>query len=80
MWLQCADPSTPEKCAEVWAKESNALACSYVYKYANNGTDLGESGYALGAVPIAELRMAKAAVRLGNWLERVVDGEERMEL
>jgi hypothetical protein len=80
MWKQCVDPSTPEKCAEVWAKESNALTCSYVYKHAQNGTDLGDNGYALGAVPIAELRMAKAAVRLGEWLERLVGEGERMEL
>jgi hypothetical protein len=57
------------------------LTCSYVYKHAQNGTDLGENGYALGAVPIVELRMAKAAVRLGAWLERLVgEVEERMEL
>jgi hypothetical protein len=79
MWKQCADPSTPETCAEVWAKESNALTCDYVYNHAQNGTDLGENGYALGAVPIVELRMAKAAVRLGEWLNRLV-GEEDGEV
>jgi hypothetical protein len=84
MWLKCSDPSTPETCAEVWAKESNALTCNYVYEHATNGTDLGENGYAVGAVPIVELRMAKAAVRLGKWLNCLVDGvvgeEKRMEL
>lgn len=73
MWLKCADPSTPEACASGWAAESNRLTCDYVYKYARNETDLGTTGYAFGAVPIVELRIAKAALRLGTWLNRLVE-------
>jgi hypothetical protein len=80
MWRKCVDPSTPEKCAEVWAKESNALDCNYVYKHLQNDTDLGPSGYADGAVPIVELQIAKAAVRLGAWLNGIVEGVKESEV
>lgn len=72
MWLTCSDPSTPERCAAGWATESNRWTCDYVYKYARNDTDLGTSGYALGAVPIVELQISKAALRLGTWLNNLV--------
>jgi hypothetical protein len=85
MWLACSDPSTPEKCAAGWATESNRWTCDYVYKYARNDTDLGTSGYAFGAVPIVELQISKAAIRLGTWLNRLVEsvqssGDEILEL
>jgi hypothetical protein len=38
-----------------------------------NGTDLGTSGYATGAVPIVELQISKAALRLGTWLNKLVE-------
>ena len=74
MWLTCSDPSTPEHCATVWATESNRWTCDYVYSHVNNDTDLGTDGYAVGAVPIVELQISKAAYRLGTWLNRLVDG------
>ena len=77
MWLKCAVPSTLETCASVWAAESNRLTCDYVYKYAQNDTDLGTSGYGFGAVPIVELRIAKAALRLGTWLNRLVESVDQ---
>jgi hypothetical protein len=86
MWLACSDPSRPEECAESWAKESNKWDCDYVYSRVRNDTDLGEDGYADGAIPIVELQISKAALRLGTWLNKLVGGamyvaeEENIEL
>ncbi|KAI4648653.1 uncharacterized protein J4E78_008716 [Alternaria triticimaculans] len=87
MWLSCTDPSTPEECATSWAKESNKWDCDYVWSRVTNDTDLGTNGYAAGAVPIVELQISKAALRLGTWLNNLVEGakptveeEEMMEL
>jgi hypothetical protein len=57
MWLACSDPSTPVECATRWARESNKLTCDYVYSRVDNKTDLADSGYALGGVPIVELQV-----------------------
>ncbi|KAJ4366242.1 hypothetical protein N0V83_007878 [Neocucurbitaria cava] len=76
MWLACSDPSTPEVCAESWAKESNKWDCDYVWSRVRNDTDLGTNGYATGAVPIVELQISKAALRLGTWLNNLVVGEK----
>ena len=76
MWLACSDPSTPELCATSWAKESNRWDCDYVYSRVRNDTDLGTNGYADGAVPIVELQISKAALRLGTWLNKLVGGED----
>lgn len=73
MWLSCVDPSTPEKCAATWARESNRWDCDYVYQRVRNDTDLGTDGYATGAVPIVELQISKAALRLGTWLNKLVE-------
>jgi hypothetical protein len=73
MWLACTNPSTPEECATSWAKESNRWDCDYVYSRVVSGTDLGTSGYATGAVPIVELQISKAALRLGTWLNKLVE-------
>ncbi|KAI4680389.1 uncharacterized protein J4E84_008037 [Alternaria hordeiaustralica] len=87
MWLSCTDPSSPEECATSWAKESNKWDCDYVWSRVTNDTDLGTNGYAAGAVPIVELQISKAALRLGTWLNNLVEGakptveeEEMMEL
>jgi hypothetical protein len=53
------------------------LNCDYVYSQTINGTDLATSGYATGAFPIVELQMSKAILRLGTWLNRLVDSEQQ---
>ncbi|KAL2013369.1 hypothetical protein VTN00DRAFT_894 [Thermoascus crustaceus] len=80
-WTACTDPSTPLACGLAWARESNAWTCDYVYSQVINGTgvDLATSGYAEGAYPIVEVQVAKAAVRLGTWLNRVVEGRYERE-
>jgi hypothetical protein len=74
-WISCTDPSRSLECALSWARDSNALNCDYVYSQTINGTDLATSGYATGAFPIVELQMSKAILRLGTWLNRLVDGD-----
>lgn len=74
MWLACSDPATPVECAAHWAHESNAWTCDYVYSRLDNTTDLAKNGYAVGAVPIVELQISKAALRLATWLNKLVDG------
>ncbi|ORY16643.1 nuclease PA3 [Clohesyomyces aquaticus] len=73
-WLSCIDPSTPIACAMKWARESNEWTCDYVYSQIFNNTDLATSGYATGAYPIVELQISKAALRLGTWLNKLVEG------
>lgn len=72
-WLTCSNPLTPEVCAARWASESNRWNCDYVYKNLKNDTDLGTDGYATGGVPIVELQISKAGLRLGSWLNKLVD-------
>ncbi|KAH7394541.1 S1/P1 nuclease [Pyrenochaeta sp. MPI-SDFR-AT-0127] len=74
MWLACSNPRAPEECATRWAKESNKWDCDYVWSRVRNDTDLGTDGYATGAVPIVELQISKAALRLGTWLNKLVGG------
>lgn len=75
-WVKCTDPTTPIDCALQWARESNKWTCNYVYSELRNDTDLLTSGYAEGAFPIVEMQVSKAAVRLGIWLNRLVEEEE----
>ncbi|KAF2272067.1 nuclease PA3 [Westerdykella ornata] len=73
MWLSCSNPNTPVTCATRWAEETNAWNCDYVYKHFDNSTDLATNGYAAGAIPIVELQISKAALRLGTWLNKLVE-------
>ncbi|KAJ4292805.1 hypothetical protein N0V90_009468 [Kalmusia sp. IMI 367209] len=75
MWLACSDPTKPVECATRWAKESNKWTCDYVYSRVDNTKDLAKDGYAVGGVPIVELQISKAALRLATWLNYLVDGQ-----
>lgn len=77
MWVRCSDPSTAVECATTWARETNAWNCAYVYSKLDNTTDLATSGYAVGAFPIVELQISKAALRLGTWLNKLVASVEQ---
>jgi len=77
-WTACTDVSTPVKCALDWARDTNSWTCDYVYSQIFNGTDLATSGYAVGAYPIVELQVSKAALRLGTWLNSLVNGNYDM--
>ncbi|KAJ9157203.1 Nuclease PA3 [Pleurostoma richardsiae] len=78
-WLSCVDPSTPLGCALDWARDTNGWTCDYVYSQVFNDTDLATSGYADGGVPIVEIQTAKAALRLGTYLNKLVDGDYKMD-
>jgi len=45
-----------------------------VYSQVFNGTDVATTGYAEGAYPIVEIQVAKAALRMATWFNRLVDG------
>ncbi|KAI9768674.1 MAG: hypothetical protein M1839_003982 [Geoglossum umbratile] len=71
-WLSCADTSTAEKCALVWAGEANKYICSYVLKDdvegVTGGRDLSTDYYE-DAVPIVDELIGKAGFRLATWIE-----------
>lgn len=77
MWLACSDPSKPVECATRWASESNRWTCDYVYSRLNATNDLADDGYAAGGVPIVELQISKAALRLATWLNKLVGEEDQ---
>lgn len=72
MWLACSEPSKAVECATQWARESNKWTCDYVYSRVNQANDLATDGYAVGGVPIVELQISKAALRLATWLNKLV--------
>ncbi|KAF2017528.1 phospholipase C/P1 nuclease [Aaosphaeria arxii CBS 175.79] len=76
MWLACSDPTTPTECATQWARESNKWTCDYVYGKVDQESDLATNGYTVGAFPIVELQISKAALRLGTWLNKLVGTPE----
>lgn len=73
-WLMASDPSKAIYWAEQWAKDSNALNCDFVYGRYINGSDLYlENKYARDALAVLELQTAKAAWRLGGWLNAIAE-------
>lgn len=71
-WLLAQSPDQALYWAEQWAKDSNGLNCDFVYGRYVNGSDLYlENDYAKDAFPILELQIAKAAWRLGGWLNAI---------
>ncbi|KAJ4470842.1 nuclease Le1 [Lentinula aciculospora] len=64
---------TPLECPLVWARESNAYDCSFVFSY-TGFSDLCTSTYAIGAQPIIEEQIAKQGYRLAAWLNVLFDG------
>ncbi|KAI1268071.1 nuclease P1 [Xylariaceae sp. FL1019] len=73
-WTSCTDPGRPGECALSWARDTNAWTCDYVYSQNFNATDLATSGYAEGAWPIVNIQVAKAALRMATWFNRLIDG------
>ncbi|KAJ3813853.1 nuclease Le1 [Lentinula aff. lateritia] len=64
---------TPLECPLVWARESNAYDCSFVF-IDTGFSDLCTSSYATGAQPIIEEQIAKQGYRLAAWLNVLFDG------
>ncbi|KAK7464101.1 hypothetical protein VKT23_006263 [Stygiomarasmius scandens] len=59
------------ECPLVWARESNKIACSYVWTY-SSFDDVCNSTYYEGAVTFLELQIAKQGYRLAEWLNEIV--------
>ena len=75
---ECTDIKTPIQCSLKWANESNKWICDYVLRPGKEwlmDNDLGDEYYA-GAVPVVEDMVTKAGMRLGAWMNGLV--EERM--
>jgi len=71
--------NTVEAIATTFAQESNEYVCQYALSDPNgpnayNGEEIGGT-YSTGAVPIVELQLAKAGVRLAAWLNLIFAGE-----
>ncbi|KAJ4471713.1 S1/P1 nuclease [Lentinula edodes] len=66
-------------CPLVWAKESNAYDCSFVWTY-DSYEDLcsDDNDYYSGAVPIIEMQIAKQGYRLAAWLNVLFDGKTNL--
>lgn len=64
---------TPLECPLVWAQDSNAFDCSFVFNF-SAGQDLCTSSYFTNAVPIIEQQIAKGGYRLAAWLNVLFDG------
>ena len=77
-WSACLDPTTSQKCALVWATESNRWMCDYVlpadYPEGFEGSELGGEYYD-GAVSIVDELIAQAGWRLAGYLNAIVAGE-----
>ncbi|KAJ7574019.1 nuclease Le1 [Mycena floridula] len=71
-WISCTT-TTGTTCPLVWAKEANALDCSFVFTY-TKFTDLCSTSYFTGAVPLIESQIAKQGYRLAAWLNLLFDG------
>ncbi|KAJ4467347.1 nuclease Le3 [Lentinula lateritia] len=75
------EPSLDEtmNCPLVWAKESNAYDCSFVWTY-DSYEDLcsDDNDYYSGAVPIIEMQIAKQGYRLAAWLNVLFDGKTNL--
>ncbi len=68
-WLQCPG-SSDVTCPDGWATESVQFACSTAYKGVVPNSALGEAYYE-NALPVVELRLAQAGVRLAAALNRM---------
>ncbi|KIK71473.1 hypothetical protein GYMLUDRAFT_79527 [Collybiopsis luxurians FD-317 M1] len=68
---------TPLECPLVWARESNAYDCSFVWNY-SQFSDLCTSDYATEAQPIIEEQIAKQGYRLAAWLNVLFDGSTEL--
>ncbi|XP_024983985.1 endonuclease 4-like [Cynara cardunculus var. scolymus] len=69
-WANCT--SGQEVCPDPWASESIKCSCNYAYRNATPGSTLGDD-YFLSRLPIVEMRLAQAGVRLAATLNRIFD-------
>jgi hypothetical protein len=71
--------NTVEAIATTFAQDSNTYVCQYALSDPNgpnayNGEEIG-GDYSTGAVPIVELSLARAGIRLAAWLNLIFAGK-----
>lgn len=79
---ECDDIVQTEKCALEWANEANAYVCNYVLKDDVEGVE-GKNlatEYYQGAVPIVDLLIGKAGLRLGAWINAIAASATAQEM
>lgn len=70
---ECTNLSDPNECGISWATETNVLVCAYVLAPGVDWVkenDLGGEYYE-GAVPLVEVQIARAGVRLAAWVNAI---------
>jgi hypothetical protein len=69
-WQACAQPGKSAACPDEWASESVTAACNYSYKGVKPNMNLGDDYYNTN-LPVVEMRLAQAGVRLAAVLNRI---------
>jgi hypothetical protein len=72
---ECDNVQTAQRCALKWATEANSFICSYVIGKLTDD-DLGGEYYD-GAVPIVDMLIGKAGLRLGGWINALAAARSR---
>lgn len=70
---ECTNLADPNECGIAWATETNVLVCAYVLAPGVEWVkenDLGGEYYE-GAVPLVEVQIARAGVRLAAWVNAI---------
>lgn len=70
---ECADLANPNECGIQWATETNKFVCVYVLAPGLDWikeNDLGGEYYE-GAVPLVEVLIVRAGVRLAAWINAI---------
>lgn len=70
---ECTDLTNPTECGIQWATESNQLVCVYVLAPGVDWVQENDLGgeYYEGAVPLVEVQIVRAGVRLAAWVNAV---------
>ncbi|KAG5141893.1 hypothetical protein JHK82_017588 [Glycine max] len=76
-WENCGDKDLP--CPATYASESTIDACKWAYKDATEGSVLNDD-YFLSRLPIVNMRLAQAGVRLAAILNRVFEKKLAMSI
>ncbi|MCJ1443639.1 MAG: hypothetical protein MMC23_004138 [Stictis urceolatum] len=76
---ECINVTNPEECSLAWANESNEWVCEYAMKDGVEWLKTHDLGgeYYTGAAPVVQAMVGKAGMRLGSWLNAIV--EERLK-
>lgn len=73
-WTSGLDVTDPIDTTIAWATQANAYVCSTVLKGGQSAVEKGDLGttYYESAVPVIEVQIGRAGVRLAAWLDAIV--------